>query len=143
MKDYDELPFSSEDEIPFSDQNSLEDIPFQSNTPPILIMDDRIKDIPAKNANISFKRTSIILPVVAFIFVSILGMYLFVVNSKADSNNLIRIEEKGKYGYIDSEGTLVTRAKYQFGSEYYKGFAIVKNVNKPIKRYVLSKFIGN
>ena len=56
-------------------------------------------------------------------------MYLFVSNSKADTVNLIRIEENDKYGYIDTEGTVITRAKYISGTDYYKGHAIVKNEN--------------
>ena len=95
----------------------------------ILILDPKIKDIAPKNTKISFKKPTIIIPVIAFIFVSILGMYLFVSNSKADTVNLIRIEENDKYGYIDTEGTVITRAKYISGTDYYKGHAIVKNEN--------------
>ena len=95
----------------------------------ILIFDPRIKDVKPKNSKISFKKPTILLPVIAFIFVSILGMYLFIVNSKADTTNLIRIEENDKFGYIDSEGTIITRCKYIYGTDYYKGHAIVKNDN--------------
>lgn len=95
----------------------------------ILIFDPRIKDVKPKNAKISFKKPTILLPVIAFLFVSILGMYLFVVNSKADTTNLIRIEENGKFGYIDTDGTVITRCKYIYGTDYYKGHAIVKNDN--------------
>ena len=95
----------------------------------ILILDPKIKDIAPKNSRISFKKPTIIIPVIAFIFVSILGMYLFVSNSKADTTDLIRIEENNKYGYIDTEGTIITRAKYVSGTDYYKGHAIVKNEN--------------
>ena len=95
----------------------------------ILILDPKIKDIAPKNSKISFKKPTIIIPVIAFIFVSILGMYLFISNSHADTVNLIRVEEKNKYGYIDSDGTVITRAKYIYGSDYYKGHAIVKNEN--------------
>ena len=95
----------------------------------ILILDPRIKDITPKNSKISFKKPTIIIPVIAFIFVSILGMYLFVSNSRADTVDLIRIEENDKYGYIDTEGTVITRAKYIYGTDYYKGHAIVKNEN--------------
>ena len=139
MNGFDDIPFTSDslDEIPFSSStnSSFDDIPFQNNVVPqvtnenIIILDERINNIPARNAKISFKKTSIILPVVAFIFVSILGMYLFVNNSKADAANLIRIEENKKVGYIDNEGTIVSRAKYTYGTEFYKGYAIVKNSN--------------
>lgn len=97
----------------------------------IIILDDRIKNIkPNKKKNSSFfKHPTIIFPVIAFIFVSILGMYLFVSNSMADSINLIKIEENGKIGYIDSDGTIITRCKYTYGTDYYNGYAIVKNNN--------------
>ena len=95
----------------------------------ILILDPKIKDIAPKNSKISFKKPTIIIPVIAFIFVSILGMYLFISNSHADSVDLIKIEDNSKYGYIDAEGTVITRAKYIYGSDYYKGHAIVKNEN--------------
>lgn len=95
----------------------------------ILIVDPRLKDIKPKNAKISFRKPTILLPVIAFLFVSLLGMYLFIVNSKADTTNLIRIEENDKFGYIDTEGTIITRCKYIYGTEYYKGHAVVKNDN--------------
>ena len=95
----------------------------------ILIVDPRLKDIKPKNAKISFRKPTILLPVIAFLFVSLLGMYLFIVNSKADTTNLIRIEENDKFGYIDTDGTIITRCKYIYGTEYYKGHAIVKNDN--------------
>ena len=95
----------------------------------ILILDPKIKDIAPKNSKISFRKPTIIIPVIAFIFVSLLGMYLFISNSHADSINLIKIEENNKYGYIDSEGAIITRAKYIYGTDYYKGHAIVKNEN--------------
>lgn len=95
----------------------------------ILILDPKIKDINPKNSKISFKKPTIIIPVIAFIFVSVLGMYLFVSNSHADTTNLIRVEENNKYGYIDTEGTIITRAKYIYGTDYYKGHAIVRNEN--------------
>lgn len=95
----------------------------------IIIMDDRIKDIPAKNAKVSFKKASIIFPIFAFAFVSVLFMYIFINNSKADTTNLIRIEENKKVGYVDDKGTVVVRTKYVYGSEYHKGLAIVKNDN--------------
>ncbi len=95
----------------------------------ILILDPKIKDIAPKNSRISFKKPTIIIPVIAFIFVSILGMYLFVSNSHADTVDLIKVSENDKYGYIDAEGTVITRAKYIYGTDYYRGHAIVKNEN--------------
>ena len=41
----------------------------------------------------NFKRTSILLPVMSFIIVSILGMYLFVNYTKANTVDLIKIEQ--------------------------------------------------
>ena len=139
MNDFDDIPFASDslEEIAFSDvkKDSFDDIPFSSNVVPevinnnLIIVDERVKGIPARNAKVSFKRTSIIFPVIAFVFVSILGMYLFVNNSKAEAANLIRIEESNKVGYIDTEGTIVSRTKYIYGTDFYKGYAIVKNNN--------------
>ncbi len=134
MNEFDSIPFSSNENHNKNFDEFFSEIPFDNNIVPesnesILILDNRIKDIPAKNTKVSFKRTSIILPVVAFIFVSILGMYLFINYSKAEADNLIRIEENKKFGYIDTEGTIVTRAKFPYGTEFYKGYAIVKNNN--------------
>lgn len=134
MNEFDSIPFSSNENHNKNFDEFFSEIPFDNNIVPesnesILILDNRIKDIPAKNSKVSFKRTSIILPVVAFIFVSILGMYLFINYSKAEADNLIRIEENKKFGYIDTEGTIVTRAKFPYGTEFYKGYAIVKNNN--------------
>ena len=130
MNDFENLPFDDEVKSEYSElplENQAEVPQLMDNN--ILIFDDRIKDIPAQNTKVSFKKTSIVFPVIAFIFVSILGMYLFVNNSKADTVNLIRIEENNKFGYIDNDGTIITRCKYISGSEYYKGYAIVKNNN--------------
>ena len=135
MNDFDEIPFENLDQSEKA-FDSFDDLPFddssivpQMTENNILIFDERIKDIPAKNIKVIFKRPSIIFPIIAFVFVSILGMYLFVVNGRADTMNLIKIEENRKFGYIDSEGTIVTRCKYTYGSDYYKGYAIVKNTN--------------
>ena len=135
MNDFDDIPFSSMEDSSASNIDSFDDIPFENPVVPqvtdenILILDDRIKDIPARDVKVSFKRKSIIFPVIAFVFVSILGMYLFVSNSKADSINLIKIEDNKKFGYIDNEGTIISRAKYTYGSDFYKGYAVVKNNN--------------
>ena len=157
MNDFEDLPFEVEEPkdnkkkhskkeekiVPkFTDNNiiilddKIKDIPplKKSDNPQvtdnnIIILDDRIKDIPAKDSKISFKKTSIIFPVLAFIFVSILGMYIFVNNSKADSTDLIKIQENKKIGYIDNTGTVIARCKYTYGTDFYKGHAIVKNNN--------------
>lgn len=70
-----------------------------------------------------------VLPVVAFVFVSLLGIYLFSTNIKADEVNLIRIEEKNKVGYINSDGEVLAKPKYISGTNFYKGYALVKNYN--------------
>lgn len=77
----------------------------------------------------NFKRTSILLPVMSFIIVSVLGMYLFVNYTKANTVDLIKIEQNNKVGYIDKDGTILVRPKYISGTDFYKGYAIVKNDN--------------
>lgn len=70
-----------------------------------------------------------VLPLIAFTFVSILGVYIYSINAKADQINLIRIEENNKVGYINESGDVLAQAKYISGTEFYKGYAIVKNYN--------------
>ncbi len=69
------------------------------------------------------------LPIFAFVFVSILGLYLFISNTNAEGINLIRIEENNKVGYINSDGEVMAKPKYISGTDFYKGYAIVKNYN--------------
>ena len=89
------------------------------------------KDIQYQPNNIKkfIYKNSRILPIIAFCFVSVLGVYIFVHNVNADIIDLIKIEEKQKYGYINDEGNVIVRPKYLYGSDFYKGFAIVKNYN--------------
>lgn len=70
-----------------------------------------------------------VLPVIAFVFVSILGIYIFSSNIKADEVNLIRIEENNKVGYINNSGEVLVKPKYISGTDFYKGYALVKNYN--------------
>ncbi len=77
----------------------------------------------------AIKHKSILLPVIAFIFASVVGIYLFISSSKAETINLIKINESNKVGYMDSDGTIVVKSKYLSGSDYYNGLAIVKNDN--------------
>lgn len=77
----------------------------------------------------NLKHKSILLPVIAFVFASVIGIYLFVSSSKAETVNLIKINESNKVGYMDSDGTIVVKSKYLSGTEYYNGFAVVKNDN--------------
>lgn len=81
-------------------------------------------DIPQK-----LKGALNVLPVLAFTFVSILGIYIYSINAKADEVNLIRIEENNKVGYINESGEVLAKAKYLSGTDFYKGYAIVKNYN--------------
>ena len=139
MNGFDDIPFASDTTSELQSNTSLDSsfdsIPYDNNIVPevtdnnIIILDERIKDIPARNTKVTFKKPTIIFPIVAFVFVSILGMYLFVNNSKAEAVNLIKIESNKKIGYIDNEGTIITRPKYTYGTDYYKGYAIVKNNN--------------
>ena len=90
---------------------------------------DRAKEIkPRKLGNYLYDHGKL-LPVVAFLFVSVLGIYIFINNVNADIINLIKIEEKQKVGYINDEGNVIVRPKFIYGTDYYKGFAIVKNYN--------------
>lgn len=70
-----------------------------------------------------------VLPVIAFVFVASLGIYLFSTNIKADEINLIRIEENQKVGYINNSGEVLAKPKYISGTDFYRGYAIVKNYN--------------
>lgn len=83
-----------------------------------------LKDIPKK-----LKGALNVLPVIAFTFVSILGVYVYSLNAKADEINLIKIEENNKVGYINESGEVLAKAKYISGTDFYKGYAIVKNYN--------------
>ncbi len=85
-----------------------------------------------KNESIKHKifiGTSKILPIIAFVFVSILGVYIFVNNVKADVINLIKIESNQKVGYINNSGSEVVKPKYLYGSDFHSGYAVVKNYN--------------
>lgn len=84
------------------------------------------KSLFSKNI-FAIKHKSILLPVIAFIFASILGIYLLVTSSKASTINLIKFSELNKVGYMDSDGTIVVKPKYLSGTEFYNGYAIVKN----------------
>ena len=70
-----------------------------------------------------------LLPIFAFFFTSFLGVYLFSLNTKAEGANLIKIEKNNKVGYIDESGNKVVNTKYVSGTDFYKGYAIVKNQN--------------
>ena len=42
---------------------------------------------------------------------------------------LFKIEENSKTGYIDNSGEVIVKPKYLYGTDFYKGYAIVKNYN--------------
>lgn len=96
---------------------------------PDVINTDNKNKILKKENNEFIGKTSKILPVVAFVFVSLIGVYIFVNKVNADSINLIKIEENSKTGYINNSGEVIVKPKYLFGTDYYKGYAIVKNYN--------------
>ena len=70
-----------------------------------------------------------LLPIISFIFVLILGFYIVFGNISASKANLIKIEENGKIGYINNKGKVIIKPKYLYGSDFYKGYAVVKNYN--------------
>ena len=89
-----------------------------------------VKNIISKQkSELVVQKMSKVFPVIAFAFVSILGIYIFLNNAKADNVNLIKIEEKVKTGYIDNSGEVIVKPKYLYGTDYYKGYAVVKNYN--------------
>ena len=102
---------------------------FSDGPAPVLTNVKPIKEKKINNIKEFFIANSRALPVVAFLFVSALGVYIFINNVKADAINLIKIEEKEKVGYINNEGNVVVKPKYVYGSDYYKGYAVVKNYN--------------
>lgn len=76
-----------------------------------------------------FSKYAILFPILAFVSTLFLGIYIFTNSIKADSSNLIRIEENKKVGYIDKDGNKIINAKYISGTEFYNGYAVVKNQN--------------
>ena len=89
-----------------------------------------VKNIISKQkSELVVQKMSKVFPVIAFAFVSILGIYIFLNNAKADNVNLIKIEEKAKTGYIDNSGEVIVKPKYLYGTDFYKGYAVVKNYN--------------
>ena len=82
MNGFDDIPFASDTTSELQSNTSLDSsfdsIPYDNNIVPevtdnnIIILDERIKDIPARNTKVTFKKPTIIFPIVAFVFVSIL-----------------------------------------------------------------------
>ena len=132
MDDKDRILLDDEDFLPMSpseeknEQQNSENISideniFSSQTEEIKKGNNIIKSLSYKNVRI--------LPVIAFLFVSALGIYIFINNVNADIINLIKIEQKQKVGYINSDGNVIVKPKYLYGTDFYKGHAIVKNYN--------------
>ena len=97
-----------------------------SNTEDVVQKDK--KSVFGKNV-FNLKHKSILLPVIAFVFAVGLGIYLFVSSSNGKIVNLIKITESNKTGYMDNDGTIVVKSKYLSGTDFYNGYAIVKNDN--------------
>lgn len=76
-----------------------------------------------------FQKYAVVLPIFAFTLTLFLGLYIFASKTNANETNLIKIEEKGKIGYIDDKGEKIVNTKYMYGTDFYKGYAIVKNQN--------------
>ena len=76
-----------------------------------------------------YAKYAILLPIIVFVSTLFMGVYVFTNNIKADGSNLIKIQEKNKTGYIDKDGNKVISSKYIYGSDFYNGYAIVKNQN--------------
>ena len=112
--------FDDEDFVPIEPQK-------ESSEKIVSIFDE---DEPIEEPKkIDMNRYAKILPIVAFTFVLILGIYIFVNNVNADIVNLIKIEEKSKVGYINNSGNIIVKPKYLYGSDFYNGHAVVKNYN--------------
>ena len=114
------------EEILNNENNDIESQEIEENKE----LDNKLKNSETiQNLKKTIYKNSKIIPVVAFLFVSVLGIYIFLDNVNADAINLIKIEEKSKVGYIDDEGEVIVRPKYLYGTDYYKGYAVVKNYN--------------
>lgn len=116
-------------------EEKKEELPINDLANQTIFIDAKKEEIKEKKKfNFGKLRTNLekyakALPVIAFSFVSVLGIYIFVNNVKADIKNLIKIEENSKVGYIDNDGETVVRPKFLYGTDFYKGYAIVKNYN--------------
>lgn len=125
---------SNSNEYLFEDLNNRNYIPNLNEDTTnlnVLYEKEENKNIGSLFSNILEKLTLNLkaLPVIAFVFVAALGIYLFSSNIKADEVNLIRIEENQKVGYINNAGEVLAKPKYISGTDFYRGYAIVKNYN--------------
>lgn len=117
-----------DDDLPFSPYSEDEEKTEEIET---IFLDDEKNKTKSENNdryNKIFRKIKF-LPIFAFIFVFILGIYIFVNNVNADVVNLIKIQQQSKVGYIDNDGKVIVKAKYLYGSDYYNGYAVVRNYN--------------
>ena len=89
---------------------------------------DEVENVD-EDSSIKLNKYAKILPIIAFTFVLGLGIYIFINNVNADKVNLIKIEEKSKVGYINNKGDVAIKPKYLYGTNFYRGYAVVKNYN--------------
>ena len=120
--------FSSDDEEKTNDINNAE-VEVLPDSIVSIQVNEGINQKQKNNKTFTLEKLNRILPIVAFIFVFSIGIYVFINNAKASVVNLIKIEENSKTGYIDSEGELIVKPKYLYGDDFYKGYAVVKNYN--------------
>ena len=115
----------------FNDETNIkkEELPINDLSKQVLNINEGSNIKYKDNIKKIFINYAKVLPVIAFIFVSCLGIYIFINNVKADIIDLIKIEEKAKVGYINENGKVVVKPKFLYGSDFYKGYAIVKNYN--------------
>ena len=127
--DEDFLPSTPSNENEVNNEDSTDIIPLNTIINEEEVQDNRPLQQNSRNIRNLIYSKAKILPVIAFLFVSVLGVYIFVHNVNADIINLIKIIEKEKIGYINSDGNVIVKPKYLYGSDFYKGYAIVKNYN--------------
>ncbi|MBP3635112.1 MAG: WG repeat-containing protein [Bacilli bacterium] len=109
-------------------ENNIEKLTEGKNSYNNLVYNVDIKKNKEKKSGKIYKKIRL-LPVISFLFVFGLGVYIFVNNVKADVINLIKIEENYKVGYINNDGEVIVKPKYLYGTDYYNGYAVVKNYN--------------
>jgi len=92
-----------------------------------------IKDFNIKNVKVK----KILKKSMLYVIIVMLLGFEFIINNAgkvlddlkvyASDNKPIRIEQNGKYGYIDYTGKKIVNPKYTYAENYTKGYAIVKN----------------
>lgn len=100
------------------------------------VLDDyepSIKDFNIKSA----KKRKLVRKVMVYTIIAMLIGFEFVIESAgnalndlrvyASDNQPIKIVQNEKYGYIDYTGKKIVNPKYEYGEDFIKGYAIVKN----------------